>query len=145
MLAIIFRSDELEFSISASFIQEITRMVKIDYFPTETGKIDSVINYRGKNIPVMDICKYLGKKRRPYTKENIIVVLNYQGQEIAILTDDVLDKLEIETNDIKAFDNLTNDYFPAFFNINEKIIPLLNMKKVAYDLKKDAENLTLAS
>lgn len=139
MLAIIFKTDETTFSISGSFIQEIVGMIKIDYFKSEDNKVDAIINYKGKNIPTIDISKLLNQKRKIYNTENIIIIVNYYGQEIAILADDVLDKIEIETNEIKAFETITSEYLPAFFDFEEKVIPLLNIKKIALDIKEDLE------
>lgn len=137
MIVLIFSSKDVLFGIEAESIQEISRMIKMDFFPSDVGVISSVINYRGNTIPVIDSLKYLKKETGSYNKDAIIIILNVNGDLLGLLSDDILKTVEIESNIIEKYQIAESDYFNRFFRIDQKIYPLLNLNKVSKDIKKD--------
>lgn len=137
MIALIFNSNNTLFSIEAEYIQEISRMIKMDFFPSDVGVITSVINYRGNTIPIIDSLKYLKKEVGTYNKDSIIIILNINGELLGLLSDDILKTVEIEANMVEKYQISESDYFNQFFRIEQKIYPLLNLNRVAKDIKKD--------
>jgi chemotaxis signal transduction protein len=141
MLTLIFKSKELKFAIKADIIEEITRMVKITAFPSETGMIFGVVNYRSKTIPIVDIRKYLNQEISKYTKENIIIVLKNETHNIGVLADDVLDSIVTIPQDIQDYQGLNSDYFKSFIQYQTEIVPVLNFEKFISAIKNDSENI----
>lgn len=137
MMILLFNSKDIVFGISSENIQEITRMIKIDYFPSEKGIIESVINYRGSTIPVVDSFKYLKRSKGTYDKDSIIIILNIHHELVGMLADDVRETIEIESNAIEKYQIAENDYFNSFIKLENKIYPLLNIERVAKDIKRD--------
>lgn len=137
MIVLIFNSNNTLFSIEAEYIQEISRMIKMDFFPSDVGVITSVINYRGNTIPIIDSLKYLKKEVGTYNKDSIIIILNINGELLGLLSDDILKTVEIEANMVEKYQISESDYFNQFFRIEQKIYPLLNLNRVAKDIKKD--------
>ncbi|MFN4150711.1 MAG: chemotaxis protein CheW [Candidatus Sericytochromatia bacterium] len=137
MIVLLFSSNDIVFGISTENIQEITRMIKMDYFPSEKGIIDSVINYRGSTIPVVDSLRYLKKVKGTYDRDSIIIILNIHRELVGMLADDVRETLEVDTNSIERYQIAESDYFNSFFRVSNKIYPLLNMDRVSKDIKRD--------
>ena len=137
MMILLFNSKDIVFGISSENIQEITRMIKIAYFPSEKGIIESVINYRGSTIPVVDSFKYLKRSKGTYDKDSIIIILNIHHELVGMLADDVRETIEIESNAIEKYQIAENDYFNSFIKLENKIYPLLNIERVAKDIKRD--------
>lgn len=137
MMVLLFTSNDIVFGVSSENIQEITRMIKMDFFPSEKGIIDSVINYRGSTIPVVDSFRYLKKQKGHYDKDSIIVILNIHRELVGVLADDVKETIEIEQNNVEKYQIAESDYFNSFFRIENKIYPLLNIDRVSKDIKRD--------
>lgn len=137
MIVLLFSSNDIVFGISTENIQEITRMIKMDYFPSEKGIIDSVINYRGSTIPVVDSLRYLKKVKGTYDRDSIIIILNIHRELVGMLADDVRETLEVDPNSIEKYQIAESDYFNSFFRVGNKIYPLLNMDRVSKDIKRD--------
>lgn len=137
MIVLLFSSNDLVFGISTENIQEITRMIKMDYFPSEKGVIDSVINYRGSTIPIVDSLRYLKKVKGTYDRDSIIIILNIHRELVGMLADDVKETLEVDSESIEKYKISESDYFNSFFRVGNKIYPLLNMERVSKDIKRD--------
>lgn len=137
MIVLLFSSNDIVFGIGTENIQEITRMIKMDYFPSEKGIIDSVINYRGSTIPVVDSLRYLKRVKGNYDKDSIIIILNIHRELVGMLADDVRETLEVDPNSIEKYQIAESDYFNSFFRVGNKIYPLLNMDRVSKDIKRD--------
>lgn len=137
MIVLLFSSNDLVFGISTENIQEITRMIKMDYFPSEKGVIDSVINYRGSTIPIVDSLRYLKKVKGNYDRDSIIIILNIHRELVGMLADDVKETLEVDSESIEKYKISESDYFNSFFRVGNKIYPLLNMERVSKDIKRD--------
>lgn len=137
MIVLVFNSNDILFSIEAEYIQEISRMIKMDFFPSDVGVITSVINYRGNTIPIIDSLKYLKKEVGSYNKDSIIIILNINGELLGLLADDILKTIEIDVNMVEKYQISESDYFNQFFKIDQKIYPLLNLNRVSKDIKKD--------
>lgn len=142
MIVLIFNSKDILFGIEVESIQEISRMVKMDFFPSDVGVITSVINYRGHTIPIIDSLKYLKKEKGSYNKDSIIIILNINGELLGLLSDDILKTVEIEANMVEKYQISESDYFNQFFRIDQKIYPLLNLNRVSKDIKKDISTKT---
>lgn len=137
MIVLIFNSRDILFGIEVESIQEISRMIKMDFFPSDVGVISSVINYRGNTIPVIDSLKYLKKDVGVYNKDSIIIILNINGELLGLLSDDILKTVEIDANIVERYQIAESDYFNRFFKMDQKIYPLLNLNRVSKDIKKD--------
>ena len=59
--------------------------------PNVPADILGVINVRGEIIPVMDLRKKIGLPQRTYTKFDVIVILETEGQSLGLLADEVQD------------------------------------------------------
>ncbi len=141
MFIVLFKVKNISFAIKAEFIQEITRMIKMDFFPTEQGIIDSVINYRGNSIPIMDTLKYLKKQRSSYDKESIIVIISAKNNLVGLLADDVLQTMEIASSNIQDFSTIESEYFNTFVKVKNEILPILNINRLIKDISKDTNKL----
>lgn len=139
MLFILFKSLNSIFCIESSYTLEISRMVNITPLPSESGKINALINYRGKTIPVLDICKYLENGQADYNSDSVLIIVEHKNQTVALLADDIVDMFNAEAEKVQAYNSLDNDYFKSALQLGSNIIPILNPKKLIMDVLESIE------
>ncbi len=139
MLFVLFKSLDSIFSVEASHTLEISRMVNITSLPSESGKINALVNYRGRTIPVLDVCKYLGNGEAQYNDESVIIIIEYKNQAVGLLTHDVIDMITVEESKIQEYKVLNSDYFNSAIQLGSTIVPILNPKKILLDVVDSME------
>ena len=90
---LIFITDDLRLGVNAEYVVEIMNTHTATYLPMMPDYICGIYNMRGQIIPIMDIRRRLGKPSSG--KDNLLVVLNYNGTQLGILVDSVEVMLDI--------------------------------------------------
>ncbi|MBC7473974.1 MAG: chemotaxis protein CheW [Candidatus Sericytochromatia bacterium] len=139
MLFVLFKSLDSIFSIEANHTLEISRMVNITSLPSESGKINALVNYRGRTIPVLDVCKYLENGQAQYNNESVIIIIEYKNQAVGLLAHDVIDMITVEATKVQEYKVLNSDYFNSAIQIGSTIVPILNPKKILLDVVDSME------
>ncbi len=90
-------SADLKLGVDASYVVEILNTYHLTYLPLMPDYVRGVFNMRGQIIPVMDIRIRLGK---PSDDKGLLIVLNHNGMQLAILVDAVDRMLDIDDDTI---------------------------------------------
>jgi purine-binding chemotaxis protein CheW len=82
-----------EFAIRVLQVREIMKIQDITAVPQTPGYVKGVINLRGKVIPVVDLRLKFCLPETEYTQRTCIIVVQVQGEGVAIQTGIVVDEV----------------------------------------------------
>ena len=94
---LIFTVDDLKIGIDAEQVVEIMHVYTATYLPMMPNYIQGISNMRGQIIPIMDIRLRLGK---PPREESILIVIDYNNNQLGIQVDSVDLMLDIPVDSI---------------------------------------------
>ena len=94
---LIFAVDDLKIGIDAEQVVEIMNVYNATYLPMMPDYIQGIFNMRGQIIPIMDIRLRLGKSP---SEEGILIVLDYNNNQLGIRVDSVDLMLDIPNDSI---------------------------------------------
>ena len=94
---LIFTVDDLKIGIDANQVVEILHVYNATYLPMMPDYILGIFNMRGQIIPIMDIRLRLGK---PPAEESILIVIDYNNNQLGIQVDSVDLMLDIPLESI---------------------------------------------
>ena len=94
---LIFITDDLRLGVNAEYVVEIMNTHTATYLPMMPDYICGIYNMRGQIIPIMDIRLRLGK---PPADENILIVIDYNNNQLGIRVDSVDLMLDIPVESI---------------------------------------------
>ena len=95
---LIFTVDDLKIGIDAEQVVEIMNSYTVTYLPMMPPYIQGIFNMRGQIIPIMNIRLRLGKP--PKEGNELLIVLNYNNNQLGIQVDSVDLMLDIPTDSI---------------------------------------------
>ena len=94
---LIFITDDLRLGVNAEYVVEIMNTHTATYLPMMPDYICGIYNMRGQIIPIMDIRLRLGK---PPREEKILIVIDYNNNQLGIQVDSVDLMLDIPVDSI---------------------------------------------
>ncbi|MGE3728530.1 MAG: chemotaxis protein CheW [Candidatus Sericytochromatia bacterium] len=141
MLFVLCKTQDSHFVVDSEHIVEIIRMVQITRLPSESGRLDGLLNYRGDMIPVMDSNRFLQLPSAPYGADSAILVLRYANQSFAIVLNEVINVMEMPTDALATYEVMDNDYFNSALQIEGKIHPVLNIKRMIQDIRSSLQSV----
>lgn len=129
---IIFTISNEQYAINIHHVQEIINLAKICETPNSTRHyLKGVINVRGSVIPVISVCKRLGKPELEPTKHTRIIITEYEGQNVGIVVDKIK-KTEFLT--VGPLPDSTNDSIQSICTgisyIEDEIIPIIKLPAI---------------
>lgn len=90
------------YGINISFIENISKMVRITRVPKTPAYIKGVINLRGEVVPVMSLRLKMGLEADEITKASRIIILKLEQKGIiGVIVDEVKEVVTLESNQIE--------------------------------------------
>jgi purine-binding chemotaxis protein CheW len=129
---LIFSLDDSHYAIAASLVKEIFPLPELTPVPEAPTDIIGIINLRSEVLPVMHLALRLGRLSVTCKIDDQIVVLDWQGLQIGMVVDRVLELRTIEDESIQAQLDYgrTNNINPAFIagiaKLESELIVLLD-------------------
>ena len=102
---LIFVTDNLKLGLDAEYVVEILNHHTVTYLPMMPDYIQGIFNMRGQIIPIMDIRLRLGK---PPAENGILIVLDYDNNQLGIQVDSVDLMLDIPLDSIVPIPSQSN-------------------------------------
>ena len=103
--------------------------------PKTPEYIKGVINLRGEVVPIMDIRLRFGMEIVEDTEETRVIIIKVNDISLGIIVDEVDEVLNLNEEAIENVTNFTNDlsmdYILGVGKIDGKIVPILNIEKLA--------------
>jgi purine-binding chemotaxis protein CheW len=129
-----FKIGEEEFGVDILKVQEINRMLEVTRVPNAPEFIDGVINLRGKVIPIIDLRRRFGMKRKEKDKNTRIVVVELNGKIVGFVVDAVNEVLRIPRSVTEPpppiVAGIEADYITAVGKLEDRLLILLDLEKV---------------
>ena len=138
-----FRVGSQEFALNIFQVERILRYSKPASLPKSPAYLEGVVQYAGGVVPVIDLRKRLSveAKLREETRQ---MVLELEGQRVAVVVDQVLEVLRVDTRTISApppmVRGLSADYISGIISRPGRTIVVLNAGR----LFSSTERLALA-
>ena len=119
-------------------VRELMGIQDITAVPQTPGYVKGVINLRGKVIPVVDLRLKFSLPEMEYTQRTCIIVVQVQGEGLAVQTgivvDEVCEVLNLVAGDIEDTpdfgDGTTTSYLLGMAKIKGKVKILLDIDRV---------------
>jgi purine-binding chemotaxis protein CheW len=127
---LVFMLSNEKYAIDATFVNEVISVSDITPLPGTPSFLVGIINLRGKILSVIDIKSFFNLNQTQKTSKNKILIVNYNGIELGIVTDDIignsriyLDKLQKKLSAVLGFPE-------------HKVIGVSNENLIVLDIKK---------
>ena len=91
-----------EYGIEIQQAKDIIALSHITEVANAPEDVLGLINLRGKMLPVYDLRKRLGLPKANYTKKTRIIVMEYEGNDIGFLVDEVTQVMKVTNLEIEA-------------------------------------------
>lgn len=142
---VIFDVNREDFGVDIGSVREIISMQVITKVPGVPDFVKGVINLRGKVIPVVDLRRKFGFPTAEETKENRIIVIGVNGQDIGVIVDAVTEVMRIPVESVvppnSVISTADSEYILGIAKLDKRLIILLDMDKIL----SRAESVSLSS
>ena len=101
MLLLVFHVKGDQFALDSSNIIEVIPLVKLQSLPMAPDYIAGIFNYRGKSVPVVDLCQYFKKKKYNRYFSTRIILVNLKDRDnyiLGLIAEDVNDVIRQDEN-----------------------------------------------
>lgn len=123
-------------------VREVFRLQQITHVPNAPEYVEGVINLRGKVVPVVDLRKRFGVDVSEVTNESRIVVVEYEGEDIGMIVDSVLEVLSVDVGSVELNTGLTDQPGSAiaqgFARLEDRLVTLVDVDVVLYHGEEDS-------
>lgn len=113
--------------LDTNYVINIDNYPNINKVPGLSNDIIGMINFRGKPILLFDIHKILNLNDNN-SKSNTIIIKLKNNKDIAIIVDDVLSVIDIDTNNI--VNKMDNYYIGGIIEIDNKLMMVLDINNI---------------
>lgn len=117
-------------------------MVQVTRLPTEAGRMDGLINYRGEMVPVLDACRLFQRPPVAYDIDSMIAIMRHNHQVVAVVAHETLDLQEVPEENVKIYDKSGKEPFHAAVKIDHIVYPILNPERLQQDAREAMKVLT---
>ncbi len=137
---VVFNLGQESYGVDIGSIREIIRMQEIARVPRTPDFVEGVINLRGKVIPVVSLRKRFGLPDVEQNKDNRIVVVDIDGQDIGMRVDAVTEVLRVSSSVVEPVSNViltaASAYLTGIAKLKDRLIILLDLRRVFSEAEK---------
>lgn len=129
MQFVIFKLGEEHFAVETDKVLSINDMMTISKVPKAPNYIKGLINLRGSIKSLVDLNLLLNIEST--NKQNNIIILKVNDEELGITVDDVEEVVEIEEKtlqNLESQDNATN--IKGVINYADRLLTVINIEKL---------------
>ena len=124
-------------------VREVFRLQQITHVPNAPEYVEGVINLRGKVVPVVDLRKRFGVDVSEVTNESRIVVVEYEGEDIGMIVDSVIEVLSVNNSSIEPNEGVTEQPGSAlargFARLDDRLLILVDVETVLGEKEGDTQ------
>ncbi|AEG14909.1 MULTISPECIES: chemotaxis protein CheW [Desulfofundulus] len=129
---VIFQLNDQQYALPIQETQEIIRMTDITRVPNTKSYVEGIINLRGSIVPVINLNRRLDLPVRDYTDATRIIVVEYEGQKVGMIVDNVLEVGRYNADEMEppavAGDNM--EFLRGVIKKGDRLWLLLNLGRV---------------
>ena len=142
---VIFNVNNEVFGVDIGTVHEIISMQDTTKVPGVPDFVKGVINLRGKVIPVVDLRRKFCFPSAEQTKDNRIVVIGVNEQDIGVIVDAVTEVMRIPVDSVvppnSVISTADSEYLLGIAKLEKRLIILLDMNKIL----SRAESISLSA
>lgn len=125
---------EEEYGLGILKVKEVIRIREITRIPKAPTFVKGIINLRGDVIPIIDLREKFGLNQKEYTSMTRVIVVEVEGKLIGMVVDAVSQVIRVPSDQIEppppVVGGLSEEYIKGVGKIGERLIILLNIKKI---------------
>ncbi|MBF8983072.1 chemotaxis protein CheW [Lutibacter sp. B2] len=137
---VLFTLEKEYYGIDILNVQTIERVTEITRVPQAPEHVEGVINLRGEIIPVINLRTRLNLSRKEIDEDSRIIIVSKDEIITGILVDSSYEVLKLEDDSIEnapdIYNSVDKNYIEAIGKNDDRIIILLNLKKVIETYKE---------
>lgn len=131
---VVFELSDEAYGTDINQVQSINHMQKITVVPGTPAFIEGIINLRGVVVPVVDLRARFELPPAPEVGEEVIVILELDGQQVGIIVDKVTDVIEVSGEAIEPpsplMTGVDTAYLRGIANLEERMVILLDLGRI---------------
>lgn len=129
MQFVIFKLGEEHFAVETDKVLSINDMMTITKVPKAPNYIKGLINLRGSIKSLVDLNLLLNIESDK--KQNNIIILKVDEEELGVTVDDVEEVIDIEENRLQKLDNhSTEANIKGIIHLDDKLLTVINIEKL---------------
>ena len=129
MQFVIFKLGEEHFAVETDKVLSINDMMTITKVPKAPNYIKGLINLRGSIKSLVDLNLLLNIESDK--KQNNIIILKVDEEELGVTVDDVEEVIDIEENKLQKLDNhSTEANIKGIIHLDDKLLTVINIEKL---------------
>ncbi|QZY56772.1 chemotaxis protein CheW [Crassaminicella profunda] len=131
---VLFKLDNEYYGIDILHVETIEKVMDITRVPHAAHYVEGVINLRGEVVPVINLRKRFNLPQEELNDESRIIIISVEEMVVGLLVDASSEVLHFDFDAIDEVpnfsDKLKNDYVKGIGKNEDRIIILLDLKKV---------------
>lgn len=129
MQFVIFKLGDEHFAVETDKILSINDMMTITKVPKAPSYIKGLVNLRGSIKSLVDINLLLNIKSN--NKQNNIIILKVNEEEIGIIVDEVEEVVDISENKLQRLEtHSTENYINGIIDLEGKLLTIIDIEKL---------------
>ena len=129
MQFVIFKLGEEHFAVETDKVLSINDMMTITKVPKAPNYIKGLINLRGSIKSLVDLNLLLNIESDK--KQNNIIILKVNEEELGVTVDDVEEVIDVEENRLQKLDNhSTEANIKGIIHLEDKLLTVINIEKL---------------
>lgn len=131
---VIFELNREKYGVEVGYVQSIIPMQHINTVPGAPAFVEGVINLREAIIPVVDLGARFGLADATAKVKPVIVVIEFDGLQIGLIVDKVLEVTRIPQAAIEPpaplLVNIDTAYLRGIGKMDETVVILLDLRRI---------------
>lgn len=132
----LFKLDNEYYGLNIHEVRTIERVSDITRVPNAQDYVEGVINLRGDVVPVINLRKRFSLPQIDLDEDARIMIVSVEDMTVGLLVDSSSEVLQLSAEDIDTSanfsSNIENDYVIGIGKDGDRIIILLDLKKVLF-------------
>lgn len=129
MQFVIFKLGEEHFAVETDKVLSINDMMTITKVPKALNYIKGLINLRGSIKSLVDLNLLLNIKSDK--KQNNIIILKVDEEELGVTVDEVEEVIDIEENKLQKLEtHSTEANIKGIINLEDKLLTVINIERL---------------
>nr|WP_245364040.1 chemotaxis protein CheA [Cohnella thailandensis] len=128
-----FRMEREQYAIRAGKVREIITVPQLFTIAASPGGVMGMIQLRGRTVPVIDLSRGLGLASRSLKDSSRIIVMELDGRELGIWTDEIGEILKIRKSEaesaLEVLPSVQSDWIEGVYHARGQMIILLGIDK----------------
>jgi purine-binding chemotaxis protein CheW len=99
---VVFKIDRQHYALPLDHVIRAVRMVAFTPVPDAPHSVLGIINMAGQMLPVIDLRQLFGQTGKYPELQDSLLILQIQGQTVAVIVDEVLNILELTSTQVQS-------------------------------------------